>query len=377
MKSTRKTTDKQAAPLQTPSGQGAPGQGAPGIGVAGRGAQSNPHNRFSRQGRGLLHLEGIDELPAARQPTQFFMDTPRQIVNKVDSPDLGMMQSVNPYQGCEHGCIYCYARNSHEYWGFSAGLDFESKIVVKKNAPELLEKQFASKAWTVAPIGLSGNTDCYQPAERQFGLTRRLLQTCLKWGNPVSIITKNSLILRDLDILKPLAEEGLLHVYLSLTTLQEELRRKMEPRTATAQRRLHTLQQLTEAGIPCGIMTAPIIPGLNSSEVWELVKAGAAHGALTAGYTVVRLNGQVGPIFKEWLHTHFPDRAAKVWNGICALHGGEVADSQWGRRINGEGQEAQAIRQLFRAAKQKFMAGRQMPAYRLDRFRPGGTLSLF
>jgi DNA repair photolyase len=343
----------------------------------GRGARSNPHNRFSVLSREVVHPEGIDELPEPGRPTQFFEDHARQIVNKVDSPDLGLMHSVNPYQGCEHGCSYCYARNSHEYWGFSAGLDFESKIVVKKNAPELLEKTFAGRGWQATPIALSGNTDCYQPAERRYQLTRRLLQLCLKWGNPVGIITKNALILRDLDVLKPLAEEGLLHVYISLTTLQEDLRRKMEPRTATAQRRLQTLQQLSEAGIPCGVMTAPIIPGLNSSEVWELVKQAAAHGALTAGYTVVRLNGQVGPIFKEWLQTHFPDRADKVWNGICALHGGQVADSQWGRRMSGEGPEALAIRQLFRAARHKFMAGRQMPPYRLDRFRPGGTLSLF
>lgn len=345
--------------------------------ISGRGAQTNPNNRFNKQEVGIAHSEGIDELPEAAQPTQFFVEHPRQVVNKVDSPDLGLMFSVNPYQGCEHGCVYCYARNSHEFWGFSAGLDFESKIIVKKNAPELLEKQFASKSWTPAPISLSGNTDCYQPAERQYRLTRRLLQTCLKWGNPVGIITKNSLILRDLDILKPLAQEGLLHVYMSITTLQEELRRKMEPRTATAQRRLQTLQQLTDAGIPCGVMTAPIIPGLNSTEVYELVKQAAAHGALTAGYTVVRLNGQVGPIFKQWLESAFPDRAAKVWNGICALHGGDVQDSHWGRRMSGEGPEAESIRQLFRAAKKKFLADRKMPAYRLDRFRPGGALSLF
>lgn len=344
---------------------------------SGRGAQSSPGNRFSKQDSGLLHFEGIDELPAATVTTEFFNQQASQIANKVESPDLGLMQSVNPYQGCEHGCIYCYARNSHEYWGFSAGLDFESKIMVKQNAPELLEKLFAGRNWTPTAISLSGNTDCYQPAERTYKLTRRLLQTCLKWGNPVGIITKNSLILRDLDILKPLAQEGLLHVYISLTTLQEELRRKMEPRTATAQRRLQTLQQLSEAGIPCGVMTAPLIPGLNSHEVWELVKAGAAHGALTAGYTVVRLNGQVGQIFKEWLELHFPDRAAKVWNGICALHGGGVNDSQWGRRMSGSGQEAENIKQLFRAARRKFMEGRQMPPYNMNRFRPGGALQLF
>lgn len=345
--------------------------------LSGRGAQSSPDNRFSKLGKGMEHPEGIDELPDAAQATQFFHEQARQIVNKVESPDLGMMQSVNPYQGCEHGCIYCYARNSHEYWGFSAGLDFESKIIVKKNAPELLEKAFASRSWKPLPVSLSGNTDCYQPAERTYKLTRRLLQLCLKWGNPVGIITKNSLILRDLDILKPLAQEGLLHVYISLTSLQEELRRKMEPRTATAQRRLHTLQQLTDAGIPCGVMTAPIIPGLNSHEVWDLVKEAAAHGALTAGYTVVRLNGQVGVLFKEWLELNFPDRATKVWNGICALHGGDVNDSQWGRRISGAGQEAESIRQLFKAAKRKFMEGREMPPYDLSRFRPGGALTLF
>ncbi|AHM61475.1 radical SAM protein [Flammeovirgaceae bacterium 311] len=345
--------------------------------LSGRGAQSNPDNRFSKLERGIEHPEGIDEWPDAAQPTQFFTEHPRQIINEVKSPDLGMMKSVNPYQGCEHGCIYCYARNSHEYWGYSAGLDFESKIIIKKNAPELLEKAFASKSWKPAPISIAGNTDCYQPAERTFQLTRKMLQLCLKWGNPVGIITKNSLILRDLDILKPLAEEGLLHVYISLTTLQEELRRKMEPRTATARRRLQTLQQLTEAGVPCGVMTAPIIPGLNSHEVWELVKQAAAHGALTAGYTVVRLNGQVGPIFKEWLEKNFPDRASKVWNGICALHGGDVQDSRWGRRISGAGQEAENIQQLFRAARRKFMADRQMPPYNLSRFRPGGALSLF
>lgn len=345
--------------------------------ISGRGAQSSPDNRFSKQGRGIAHLEGIDELPEGGEPTQFFQEHARQIVNKVDSPDLGLMQSVNPYQGCEHGCIYCYARNSHEYWGYSAGLDFESKIIVKQNAPELLEKTFASKGWNALPIALSGNTDCYQPAERNYRLTRRLLQVCLKWGNPVGIITKNSLILRDLDILKPLAQEGLLHVYISLTTLQEDLRRKMEPRTATAQRRLQTLQQLTAAGIPCGVMTAPLIPGLNSHEVWELVKQAAGHGALTAGYTVVRLNGQVANIFKEWLELHFPDRAQKVWNGICALHGGHVQDSTWGRRISGEGQEAASIRQLFRAAKRKFLEGREMPPYDLSRFRPGGAMRLF
>jgi DNA repair photolyase len=345
--------------------------------LSGRGAQSNPDNRFSNLGKGLEHPEGIDEWTDAARPTQFFTENPRQIINEVKSPDLGMMNSVNPYQGCEHGCIYCYARNSHEYWGYSAGLDFESKIIVKKNAPELLEKAFAAKGWQPASISLSGNTDCYQPAERTFQLTRKMLQLCLKWGNPVGIITKNSLILRDLDILEPLAAEGLVHVYISLTTLQEELRRKMEPRTATAQRRLQTLQQLTAAGIPCGVMTAPIIPGLNSHEVWELVKQAAEHGALTAGYTVVRLNGQVGPIFKEWLEKNFPDRANKVWNGICALHGGDVQDSRWGRRISGQGHEAENIKQLFRAAKRKFMADKQMPPYNLSRFRRGGTLPLF
>jgi DNA repair photolyase len=345
--------------------------------INGRGAQTNPVSRFSAQQPTLAHWEGIDELPTPSHPTQFYVEHPKQIVNKVTSPDLGFAHSVNPYQGCEHGCVYCYARNVHEYWGFSAGLDFESKIIVKKNAAKVLEKTFNSSGWKPSAISLSGNTDCYQPAERKYQLTRQILEVCLRYGNPVGIITKNSLILRDLDILKKLAKEGLVHVYISLTTLNEDLRRKLEPRTTTAKRRLQTVKELTEVGIPVGVMTAPLIPSLNHHEVFELIKQAAEHGAVAAGHTVVRLNGQVGPIFETWLRQAFPDRADKVLSQIRELHGGTLNDSEWGRRMRGQGPIADSIHQMAKLAKQKFLAGRSMPSYNLQAFRRNGQIGLF
>jgi DNA repair photolyase len=284
---------------------------------------------------------------------------------------------MNPYQGCEHGCIYCYARNTHEYYGFSAGLDFESKIIVKKNAPQVLEQQLLNKNWNAAPIMLSGNTDCYQPQERKLEITRQILKVLLKYQHPVGMITKNSLITRDIDILQELAKEKLVHVMISITTLNEELRRQMEPRTASSLKRLKTVEELTKVNIPVGIMNAPIIPGLNHHEIPAILKAAADHGALTAGMTIVRLNGSIGKIFEDWLRKNFPDRFDKVWNQICSLHGGNVNDSQFGRRMRGEGNIADAIHQLFRASKKKYFAGRSMPAYDLTKFRKGGTYQLF
>ena len=345
--------------------------------IKGRGAQTNPANRFLQQEKDLIHWEGIDELPEPSQPTQFFTEHPKTIVNKVNSPDLGFAYSVNPYQGCEHGCIYCYARNSHEYWGYSAGLDFESKIIVKKNAPTLLEKAFMAKSWTPASVSIAGNTDCYQPAERKYKLTRQLLEVCLKFGNPVSLITKNSLILRDVDVLSKLAKEGLVHAYVSLTTLNEELRQKLEPRTATAQRRLQTIKHLTEAGIPTGVLCAPLIPGLNHHEVYELIKQAAAHGAVSAAQMVVRLNGQIGQIFEDWLRSAYPDRAEKVLNQIKEMHGGQLNDNQFGRRMRGQGVLADSIHNIAKLAKQKYLTGREMPEYNLNAFRRGGQASLF
>ncbi|WPP51441.1 PA0069 family radical SAM protein [Catalinimonas niigatensis] len=345
--------------------------------LKGRGAQYNAHNKFEQHQYVQEHIEGLDE-PHLRHPQrQLFYDHPKKIVNETDSPDLRSMFSINPYQGCEHGCIYCYARNSHEYWGFSAGLDFETKIVVKPNAPQLLEQHFQKRSWQVHPIALSGNTDCYQPVERELKITRKLLQVFLRCGNPVGIITKNSLIERDMDILKDLSAEGLVHVYISITSLNEKLRVKMEPRTASAARRLATLEKLASAGIPCGVMIAPVIPAMNDHEIPQIMEQIAEAGALTAGYTVVRLNGAIGPIFIDWLHKNFPDRAAKVEKQIKELHGGNLNDSQFGRRMQGEGVISKNIKQLFQVAKAKHLGDRQMPSYNLSTFRPTGTLRLF
>ncbi len=345
--------------------------------LKGRGAQYNAHNKFEQHQFVQEHVEGLDESHLSNPQRQIFIEHPKKIVSKSDSPDLKIMYSINPYQGCEHGCIYCYARNSHEYWGFSAGLDFETKIVAKPNAPQLLEQHFQKKSWQAYPIALSGNTDCYQPVERELKITRKLLQVFLKCGNPVGIITKNSLIERDTDILKDLAAEKLVHVYISITSLDEKLRSKMEPRTASAAKHLATLEKLATAGIPCGVMIAPIIPAMNDHEIPQIMKSIADAGALSAGYTVVRLNGAIGPIFQDWLRKNFPDRAAKVEGLIKAMHGGTLNDSQFGRRMSGEGAVSESIRQIFQVARTKYLGDRKMPAYNLSAFRPSGTLRLF
>ncbi|HTH58460.1 MAG TPA: PA0069 family radical SAM protein [Cyclobacteriaceae bacterium] len=343
----------------------------------GRGAQIKTGNKFLKTEYVTRHVEGLDEPLLENPHTQIFFEHPKKIVNKIESPDLAGMYSINPYQGCEHGCIYCYARNTHEYYGFSAGLDFESKIIVKKNAPQVLEQQLLHKNWNAAPIMLSGNTDCYQPQERKLEITRKLLQVFSKYRHPVSLISKNSLITRDIDVLQDLAKDRLVHVMISITTLNEELRRQMEPRTASSIKRLKTVEDLSKANIPVGIMNAPIVPGLNHHEIPQVLKAAADHGALTAGMTVVRLNGSIEKIFEDWLRKNFPDRFDKVWNQISAMHGGQVNDSQFGRRMRGDGNIADAIYQLYRAAKKKYFSGREMPAYDLTKFRKGGTYQLF
>ena len=344
--------------------------------LKGRGAQFNPDNRFQQAHYSQEHDEGLDELPPLPH-RQLIREFPQTIVSRSNSPDIRHAYSINPYQGCEHGCVYCYARNAHEYWGFSAGLDFESKIMVKPDAPRLLEQHFQKRGWQAEAIVLSGNTDCYQPVERELKITRQLLQVFLKYGNPVGIITKNALVERDLDILRELAADQLVHVYFSINSLDDELRRTMEPRTASAPKRLAVMEQLSAAGVPCGVMVAPLIPGLNDHEVPQIIRRAADAGAQAAGYTVVRLNGAVGALFHDWLVKVYPDRAAKVWKQIQSLHGGQVNDSTWGRRMSGDGPVAESIRQLFRASRNKYLKGRAMPPYDLTKFRRNGNYWLF
>lgn len=345
----------------------------------GRGAQINTHNKFATQRYVADHIEGLDEEFLENSATQLIDEHPKKVISINDSPDLPMGYSVNPYQGCEHGCIYCYARNVHEYWGYSAGLDFERKIIVKRNAAEVLERQFNAKGYHPEVIMLSGNTDCYQPIERKLKITRAMLEVMLKYRHPVSIISKNSLILRDLDILVDMATLSLVQVAISINSLNEELRQKMEPRTVTAKGRLKVIQQLSNAGIPTLVMCAPIVPGLNSDEMPDVIEAAAAHGALGAGYTIVRLNGAIGELFTDWVHKAYPERAEKVLHSIEACHGGKLNDSRWGTRMRGEGELAESIRQLFKVSVKRYMPDLKLPPLRLDLFSPkaGKQLDLF
>jgi DNA repair photolyase len=333
----------------------------------GRGAQINPHNRFLKNKTVQEHFEQIDEPLILEEKTEIIFTHPKTIINRVDSLDLKGL-SMNPYQGCEHGCIYCYARNAHEYWGYSAGLDFERKIIVKKNAAELLATELSNPRHVPEPIMFSGNTDCYQPIERQFGITRQMLEVLLKYKHPVSIITKNALIKRDLDILTEMAKLRLVHVMVSITGLDEKLRLKLEPRTASYKQRLETVRLLADAGIPVGVMTAPLIPGLNSHEIPELIKAVAEAGAQRVGYTIVRLNGAIGQIFRDWLDKNYPDRADKVWHQIQNCHGGKVNDSRYGTRMRGEGAIAESIRTLHRISCEKFLPKREKFQFDLTLF---------
>ncbi|WP_062057027.1 PA0069 family radical SAM protein [Aquimarina longa] len=331
--------------------------------IKGRGAQEKSRNRFLQN----YHEMRNDFLNYCEKEgehinidkTTFIETFPKTIINKVTSPDVGMLYSLNPYQGCEHGCVYCYARNSHEYWGYGAGLDFESKILVKKNAPELLEKKLQSKKWRAYPISLSGNTDCYQPIEKKLEITRKLLEVFLKYRYPVGIITKNALLLRDLDLLSELSNYNLVSVYLSITTLTEETRRVLEPRTASIQKRLETLEKLNTAGIPTNVMMAPIIPSINSHEILSLSKEVSTRGATSIGYTIVRLNGAIGNIFTKWLTHTLPDRKDKILHQIMECHGGSLNNNEFGKRMKGSGTMADQIHQLFAIARQKYFPKNQ------------------
>ncbi len=333
--------------------------------LKGRGAQQKVNNRFIEFKHEIrddfLEYCRISEEEADLNKTKYIPIFPKTIVNKVTSPDVGMQYSMNPYQGCEHGCVYCYARNTHEYWGYGPGLDFERNILIKENAPRLIEQRLKSKRWKAATIVLSGNTDCYQPAEKQFEITRACLEVFLKYRHPVGIITKNALILRDLELLKALNEHQLLGVNISITSLSEKTRSILEPRTATIKKRLQTIQILSQAGIPVNAMLAPIIPGINSHEILNLAKAVSDAGALSFAFTVVRLNGAIGQIFTDWIRKNLPDRADKVLHQIEACHGGTLNDSRFGIRSKGEGNIAIQLHDLFRLAKRKYFKDKAMP----------------
>jgi DNA repair photolyase len=316
--------------------------------IHGRGTGKNPGNRFE-----TIRYEVDPDLDPEERPsprTVFFRDTSRSIIVRNDSPDVGFDAGINPYRGCEHGCIYCYARPYHEYLGLSSGLDFETKIFVKENAPQLLRRELSSPGWKPEVLGLSGVTDCYQPAERQFRLTRGCLEVLAEFRNPVRVITKNHLVTRDVDLLCELARHQAAGVFLSITTLDEELRRVMEPRTATAAARLEAIRTLSGAGVPTGVMVAPIIPGLNDHEVPAILSAAARAGALFAGYTILRLPYAVKDLFFEWLSRHFPDRKGKVLGGIRSVRAGKLTDPRFGSRMRGEGARADIIKRMFRLA---------------------------
>ena len=293
--------------------------------------------------------EWQEEEPLPR--TQFLRDNTATVIATNNSPDIPFEASINPYRGCEHGYIYCYARPTHEYLGFSAGLDFESKILVKYDAPELLRKELNSKKWVPKSLSISGVTDPYQPAERKFRLTRRILEVLLDFRNPVGIVTKNHLVTRDIDILSELASHNAAAVFVSITSLDPDLTAVMEPRTSRPARRLAAIEQLANAGVQVGVMTAPLIPGLNDHEMQPILEAAAARGAQWAGYVPVRLPLAVAPLFEEWLEQHFPDRKNKVLNRIRSMRDGRLNISDFGTRMKGgEGAFADTYRLMFRQA---------------------------
>ena len=320
--------------------------------IRGRGVSWSPANRFERLHVDLTDPDAVDagceteETPRPR--TQYFRDGTKSIITRNTSPDVGFETSLNPYRGCEHGCIYCYARPTHEYLGFSAGLDFESKIIVKPNAPELLRAELESPRWHPQTLVLSGVTDPYQPIERKLCITRGCLEVLVKFRNPVAIITKNRLVTRDLDLLCELAQHNAVAVNVSVTSLDSDLQRVLEPRTSMPQARLDAINQLRSAGIPTGVMVAPIIPGLNDHEIPKILHACAKAGAQFAGYTIVRLPWAVAPLFEHWLEEHFPERKDKVLGRIRHLRGERLNNSQWHTRMTGEGIFAEQIASLFK-----------------------------
>ena len=325
--------------------------------LKGRGSQLNPKNRFEK-----LSVEDFvfddwsdyEENQNNNLPTEYYLDESRTVIAKNDSYDVGFDYSFNPYRGCEHGCIYCYARPTHEYLGFSAGIDFETKIMVKPDAAHLLEKELQKKNYKPDLIMFSGNTDCYQPVEKKLQITREALKVCLKYRNPVAVITKNALIQRDIDVFKEMAEKGIVSVTISVTTLDKNLARKMEPRTSTPEMRLRTIEAFAQNNIPIGVNVAPVIPGLNDREIPDILREASVRGAEFAGYIMLRLPYSVKDLFVEWLGREFPEKASKVISSIKSVRNGKLNSSERGIRFKGEGELADTIKKLFQISCRKY-----------------------
>jgi DNA repair photolyase len=342
--------------------------------IRGRGAAENPASRFD-----TIHYERDpdfpDEDPAPQ--TQLLRDNSRSIIATNDSPDVGFSASINPYRGCETGCIYCYARSTHEYLGFSAGLDFETKILVKEDAPALLRKELSSPRWQPQVLGLSGVTDPYQPAERRLRLTRRCLEVLVEYRNPVGVVTKSHLVTRDIDLLAELARHEAAAVFVSVTTLDGSLARVLEPRATQPAGRLDAIGELARAGIPVGVMVAPVIPGLTDHEMPSILAAAAQAGARYAGWTLLRLPHGVAALFESWLERHFPEKKDKVLGRIRDMRNGRLNDARFGTRMRGEGLLAEQVRALFRLGCRKAGIERGGPRLSTAAFRrPGGTQRL-
>ncbi|HYM72315.1 MAG TPA: PA0069 family radical SAM protein [Stellaceae bacterium] len=351
----------------------------------GRGASTNASGRFESEER-VAFDDGWSVPGAEPEPmpltTRLQVDATRTIIARNDSPDIGFDRSINPYRGCEHGCIYCYARPSHAYLGLSPGLDFESRIFYKPQAAALLTAELNKKGYTCRPIALGSNTDPYQPAERRFGITRGILEVLRDFRHPVTIVTKGALIQRDIDILAEMAAQRLAVVTVSVTTLDRALARVMEPRAATPQRRLETIAALAQAGVPTGVLSAPMIPALNDAEMEDILGAAREAGAITAGYTMLRLPLELKALFKEWLEAHAPSRASHVLSLVAQSHGGKLYDSTWSKRMVGYGPYADMLSMRFdRACRRLGLARRHTEPLDTTRFRPppqkGDQLALF
>jgi len=333
----------------------------------GRGATGNPTNRFES-----LYLERDIDWDPQEDPspkTQFLRDLSQSVISYNNSPDISFKAGINPYRGCEHGCSYCYARPTHEYLGFSAGLDFESRIMVKENAPELLRRELSNKNWTPQLLAMSGVTDCYQPVERRLQITRKCLAVLAEFRNPVCIITKNFLVTRDLDLLQELARYQAVMVHLSINSLDSSLARKLEPRASSPNQRLAAIESLAKAGVPVGVLVAPVIPALNDHEMPAVLAAAKSAGAGWAGTEVLRLPLTVSPVFQQWLEQNFPEKKDKVLNRIRAIRGGKLNDARFGSRMRGEGIFADQISQMFKVARRKAGLQDEAPELSTSSFR--------